>query len=82
MLRKLTLRALQMRWFCRAWIVSAGLVVTLLIVSGCWGGSGVGSDFCLIYQPMPSGSLGSVEISREALRVIGDNEIAFYELCD
>jgi hypothetical protein len=30
---------------------------------------------------MPSGSLGSVEISQEALKIIEDNEIAYYEIC-
>jgi len=55
--------------------------VILLSISGCWSGSGVVSDFCLIYSPIPAGSLGSVEISKPALRAIGENEIAYAELC-
>jgi hypothetical protein len=61
----------------------SAIVAILPLVSGCLSDSSViASDFCLIYKPMPPGSLGSVEISRSALRVLVDNEVAYYELCN
>lgn len=81
-LERRELRVLPPLWPSRASIVSAAVVATLLLVSGCLTDSSVVvSDFCLIYKPMPPGSLGSVEISREALRVIVDNEVAYYDMC-
>jgi hypothetical protein len=59
----------------------SAIVLILPLVTGCLTDSLVASDWCLIYKPMPPGSLADAEISREALRVIGDNEIAYSELC-
>jgi len=84
MLGKLGLRALQMRWFCRAWIVSAVLVATLMSVNGCAPVSGSMSidSFCQIYHPLPDGALGGAGLSESTVVVLLDNEIAYEELCD
>ena len=59
----------------------SGLVAILLLVSGCWTGSGGADTFCLIYRPLPFGSLAGVAVSERALAVMLDNEIAYKELC-
>lgn len=57
------------------------LAALLACVSGCSHVSGGTDTFCLIYRPLPGGSLGSVEISRAALAAIADNEVAYAHLC-
>ena len=81
------LRLLLARRSCRNWIVFAGLSLVLPLVVACsTGSSSAVNNFCLLYQQIPplgpSASTAGISISKEALRAIGDNEVAYMTLCE